>query len=308
MKWSPTGLVVLFGLLACSHDTSDTSAFTYGGDGAHDPGASTDTDAQDGDTGTEEAGTGMSSSVDTSPADSSGTTTSPMDGGGDGCIVDAECAHADPCTQGTCDVGSGTCTFQAVVACNSGDGCCPAGCSTQGDDDCSCFNFAPEAMSSASNTSPNPEYGPEKWTDGVNETECVAEMCSECYGWVSTEHPLGDWVQLEWEQPRTIGSMFIETSAAVGGPCTSWRVGPRNIERGDIEYWDGQQWVTAHTFDGEQGNLAFDFNPPLQTVALRIHGIEPSAGQGTIIGDRSSLIFEWYAYEPVACRPSLPPP
>lgn len=63
----------------------------------------------------------------------SGTCTVPA------CSADADCDDVDACTIDTC-ANAGTCaaacSYEAITACISGDGCCPAGCTFETDANC----------------------------------------------------------------------------------------------------------------------------------------------------------------------------
>jgi hypothetical protein len=68
---------------------------------------------------------------------------------GDACTTDGQTGSA-----ATCDTA---CTHDAVVACASGDGCCPAGCSAQVDVDC-CGNPGGGTNVAENGTSQNQWY------------------------------------------------------------------------------------------------------------------------------------------------------
>ncbi len=56
-------------------------------------------------------------------------------GGSEECTSNADCDDNDPCTTDTCD-SSGNCRNTQVTQCRDNDGCCPAGCTSQNDNDC----------------------------------------------------------------------------------------------------------------------------------------------------------------------------
>lgn len=237
--------------------------------------------------------------------------------GAETCDPDSGCAAGEPlqcaapmgCSVQTCDPAVGACVDDDVVACIDGDGCCPAACDPSDDDDCTCTNIGPLATGSQSPGGGAGAYGPAAWVDGVEEHDCVPG-CDECYGWVDNpegSQGLTEFMQLEWDAPREIGSMYIATSDAVLTPCAPPGY-PRNIDEGTVQYWDGVSWVDVVSFDGEHDDLWFDFDPPLQTVAIRVDGVRATPSLNPQIAPPgSSIVFEWYVYESSGCLPVLPP-
>ncbi len=65
-----------------------------------------------------------------------------------GCVSNADCNDSNACTTDACS--SGSCTNTPITACSSGDGCCPAGCTSSTDTDCpSC---SPQGASCTTNS------------------------------------------------------------------------------------------------------------------------------------------------------------
>jgi len=57
--------------------------------------------------------------------------------GAGGILECGDCTlSGEMCAVGVCDVELGRCTRLPIVACQSGDGCCPTGCAQDDDDDC----------------------------------------------------------------------------------------------------------------------------------------------------------------------------
>jgi hypothetical protein len=219
------------------------------------------------------------------------------------------CDDADACTMDACNPATGACAAQPLATCLSGDGCCPAGCTADMDDDCECVNIAPMATPTQSDGGGTGPYGPAAWIDGVEEHHCTP-TCDACYGWVDNPEGsqlLTEYMQLDWDTKQTIGSMYIATSDAVLTPCAEPGY-PRNIEQGDVQIWDGLEWVTITSFDDEQDDVWLEFVPPLETIAVRIDGIRATPSLNPQIAPPgSSVVFEWYVYEPAGCFPTLPP-
>jgi|GEM_PF-1953886 len=202
------------------------------------------------------------------------------------------CGDAQACTADLCDPDTGTCSYEEIVACTPGDGCCPLGCSVA-DTDCSCTNLGTAATATSSGGGSNSTgYGPANWVDGNDESSCNA-ACNQCFGWVDNDPtPTGAWMRLDWPSEQIIGSMFIDGIAAGGCQSTS-----RGLAGGTVQYWSGAAWVDAQSFSGASGDLEFTFDPPLQTSRIRIYNAVAPPG-GT-----NSLAFEWYVYEPLGCTP-----
>lgn len=201
------------------------------------------------------------------------------------------CSDGLACTADACEPATGMCSFDNIDACDSGDGCCPVGCSVS-DSDCTCSNLATSATATSSGGGSG-AFGPEVWIDGAGEGACTDPMCLECFGWISNDPaPDGAFMQLEWGSDQLVGSMFIDGVGPSGCP------GPaRGLSGGVVQYWSGGSWVTATTFAGESGDLQFSFNPPFTTRRVRIYNaVAPPSGY-------NSAAFEWYVYEPLGCTP-----
>ena len=204
------------------------------------------------------------------------------------------CTLGETCNNGQCTGGT------PITACMPGDSCCPIGCVEATDADCSCnVNLAQTATASNSGGGSNSTgYGPDNWNDGVNGASCIAASCSSCQGWVANStSPSGAWVQYDWPSAQQIGSMYVDGNDCVLTGCANGRT----VDGGEVQYWDGSQWVTVHTFSGNMGDLAVTFNPKLNTDSLRIFNITAgSCGQAS-----NTLIYEWYVYPGANC---IPPP
>jgi hypothetical protein len=86
--------------------------------------------------------------------------------------------------------------------------------------------------------------------------------------------------------------MVLDASTAAAGCGASRR--PYN---GRVEYYDGVTWVEVTTWTAVDGDIVFDFDPPLSTTALRLNDIQ------TPPGGSNTNAFEWYVYSPLGCRP-----
>ncbi len=202
------------------------------------------------------------------------------------------CSVGETCQGGQCIGGT------AITQCINQDGCCPMGCTEGNDDDCSCsVNLALQATpSSSGGGTNNTGYGPNNFNDGKKESDCQIQGCSKCFGWVSnTTSPAQKWIQYDWSSAQQIGSMYLDANTCSGG-CNNGRT----VFSGDIQYWDGLQWVSAQTFTSGAGDLQFTFSPKLTTTKIRIYNI--TAGQGC--GQASnSVIYEWHVWPGSSCTP-----
>ncbi len=211
-----------------------------------------------------------------------------------GCVqgVDVACSDGMACTEDACDPSTGSCSFDAIETCSSGDGCCPLGCSVA-DTDCMCTNLGTSATASSSGGGQDGTgYGPSTWINGSGEDSCDG-ACTQCFGWIeNTPSPGGEWMQLDWDSPIVVGSMFID--GIDPGGCQALA---RGLAGGTVQYWGPGGWTALSSFAGEQGDLSFSFDPPVTTTALRIfNAVAPAGGY-------NSLAFEWYVYEPLGCTP-----
>lgn len=91
-------------------------------------------------------------------ADDGGATGGPAGEAGAGGILECgDCSlPGEMCAVGVCDVELGRCTRLPIVACQSGDGCCPTGCAQDDDADCTSFRVVLE-----------PAYSGNRSQDGV---------------------------------------------------------------------------------------------------------------------------------------------
>lgn len=204
------------------------------------------------------------------------------------------CTDANACTADTCQPATGTCEFDPIETCSGGtsDGCCPVGCSVAADADCTCTNLTGDATASSSGGGADP-YGPESWIDGADETVCSAACANGCFGWITnTSIPEGAYLQLDWDDPVTIGSMFLDSTG--DGNCNA----NRPLAGGTVRYWSAGSWITADTFAGESGNFDLSFDPPFTTTRVQIYNAVTSPGSSP-----NSIVFEWYVYGPPGCAP-----
>ena len=211
-----------------------------------------------------------------------------------GCIAGTPvtCDDGEACTVDECNPATGTCDYPEVTTCVGADSCCPLGCSVQADNDCVCTNLAGTATPSSNGGGLNSTgYGPDNWIDGVDQAGCEASSCTQCYGWVTSSPGVnGSYLQLTWAASQTIGSIYVDTDG-----CDTDQ---RHLYSGSVQYWNGAAWITETTWNAANGDLAFDFNPPLETTMLRLMDVQPPPGSGI-----NSLVFEWYVYTPLGCTP-----
>jgi hypothetical protein len=210
-----------------------------------------------------------------------------------GCIAGTPvtCNDGQACTADECDPMTGSCDYPAIETCVGGDSCCPLGCSVQADNDCVCTNLAGSATPSHSGGGADGfGYGPSEWIDGVDQAGCQAASCTECFGWVTNSPGTnGSWIQLSWGASQTIGSIYVDTDG-----CDTDN---RHLSSGSVQYWNGAAWITETTWNGANGDLSFDFNPPVDTTMIRLMNVQPPPG------GLNSLVFEWSVYTPLGCTP-----
>jgi hypothetical protein len=212
-----------------------------------------------------------------------------------GCVMGTPvvCNDGDACTQDVCDPVSGQCNHPAVEVCASDDGCCPMGCSVQADNDCVCTNLAQTATPTSSGGGTNGTgYGPNNLNDGTSKAQCIASGCNQCFAWISNSSGSSGWFRLDWNSPVTIGSIYVEGSHVTNPSCGS---SGRNLASGDVQWWNGNAWVTATSWISGVEDLSFDFNPPLQTTSIRLANV--------LSASSNSIAYEWYVYEPLGCTP-----
>lgn len=210
---------------------------------------------------------------------------------GNACNDQNNCTTGETCQNGSCTGGT------AITQCIGGDLCCPQGCVEATDADCSCaVNHALNATPSSSGGGSG-GYGPGNWNDGVDGDDCLASACSQCQGWISNgTTPSGAWMMYEWTAPVTIGSMHIDTADCNSMSCDDGRL----VEDGEVQWWDGAQWVTATTFSNQTGDFTLTFGPALNTTKVRLFNVTANntCGQGS-----NSLMYEWYVWPGSGCTP-----
>ncbi|MBI4703369.1 MAG: hypothetical protein HY744_19820 [Deltaproteobacteria bacterium] len=210
---------------------------------------------------------------------------------GQGCSDGDTCTSGETCQGGKCQGGA------PVVQCIANDGCCPQGCTENDDADCSCnVDLALGATPSHSGGGDDQNgYGPKKFNDGVGQKSCQQNGCDKCFGWISNgQGPNGEWAQLAWSQPVTIGSVYVETDHATQPICGT---PGRNIASAKLQWWNGNVWVSAHSFQNEVDDLQVSLTPKLTTSKIRLYDMTTSPGNG------NSMIFEWYVYAGAGCKP-----
>jgi hypothetical protein len=202
---------------------------------------------------------------------------------------------------GTCDDGkactandtcaSGVCAGTPILACANGDGCCPAGCTNAVDDDCKCnVNLALAAKASTSGGGSAQGYDPPVMNDGVGKS---------CNGWCWIDNgdvANGAWAELDWPQPVTIGSMYVETEDNDNPLCGNQG---RNIASATIQYWNGGAWMEIMKVSSLHADVKVDFPMAVTTTKLRMYDMTTDPGNG------NSIVWEWHVYQGTGC---VPPP
>jgi hypothetical protein len=212
-----------------------------------------------------------------------------------GCVMGTPvvCNDGNACTQDVCNPQSGACSHPAIDACAHNDGCCPVGCSVNQDNDCVCANLAGSATPTTSGGGVT-GYGPHNLNDGVSKAQCIAMGCHECFSWIANSSTSTGWFQLEWNSAVTIGSMYVEGEHATNPGCNTTS---RNMAAGDVQWWNGNAWVTATSWANNVEDLFFEFSPPLQTTRIRLANVLSGPS------NPNSMAFEWFVYEPLGCTP-----
>jgi hypothetical protein len=91
--------------------------------------------------------------------------------GAEGILECADCSlPGEMCVVGVCDVELGRCTRLPVVACQSGDGCCPTGCTQDDDADCTSFRVV-LAPANSGNRSQDGALGPTTFAGLMDEQQ-----------------------------------------------------------------------------------------------------------------------------------------
>jgi hypothetical protein len=108
--------------------------------------------------------------------------------------------------------------------------------------------------------------------------------------------PPCEWIELEWPNPVTISSTWIETEPGVG-PSTCG-LGNRNIASGTVQYFGNNQWLDIATLSGFTDDPRLDFGVPVTTTRLRV--INVVTGSPSIY---NSVIYEWHVYPQPGCKP-----
>jgi hypothetical protein len=214
-----------------------------------------------------------------------------------GCVMGTPvvCNDGNACTQDVCNPQSGACSHPAINACAHNDGCCPVGCSVNQDNDCVCANLAGSATPTTSGGGQESTgYGPSNLNDGVSKAQCIAMGCNQCFSWISNSSTSTGWFQLEWNSAVTIGSIYVEGEHATNPSCSSTS---RNMAAGDVQWWNGNAWVTATSWVNNVEDLFFEFSPPLQTTRIRLANVLSGPSSP------NSMAFEWFVYEPLGCTP-----
>lgn len=216
-------------------------------------------------------------------------------------LVDGEpCGTTDPCSSGG-QCFAGTCVG-SPASCGASDGCCPSGCDPTLDSDCvgsgTCTNLALNAVASSSGGGVPPTRGPEQMIDGLGRSNCGG------FHWIFNGSvatntcgiPPCEWIELEWPNPVTIASMYIETEPGIGpSPCG---LGNRNIAGGDVQYFANNQWQTIASLTGLTGDPNLDFGSAITTNRLRVANVVTGNAN-----TYNSVIYEWHVYAQAGCKP-----
>jgi hypothetical protein len=134
--------------------------------------------------------------------------------------------------------------------------------------------------------------------NGIGKSQCAR------FSWIfNTSTAGGAYWELDWPAPVTIGSTYIEASALDGtGQCIE---SPgRNIQSGQVQWWNGATWVTAASFSGQSGDIQVDIVPPVTTTKLRLYNVTSGTGCPGFCS-LDSLLFEWHVFPGTGC---IPPP
>jgi hypothetical protein len=232
--------------------------------------------------------------------------------GNNGAVCDDNnaCTTGEKCSNGTCGSGSptnqggacndgkactmndscanGVCAGTPIVACANNDGCCPVGCTNATDNDCTCnVNLALAATASASPGSGSVSpYTPSVMNDGIGKT------CSG-WGWVGDgPAPAGSWAELDWPNPVTIGSIYVETENGTSPMCGT---SGRNIASATLQWWNGSSWVTSTQWSNQNADIKLDLPAPVTTTKLRMFDMTAS--------NLNSIVWEWHVYQGAGCAP-----
>jgi hypothetical protein len=192
------------------------------------------------------------------------------------------------CVVGVCNPQNGSCISQPQTMCVDGDGCCPAGCSGANDSDCNCVTNLSGTATALSSGGGSGGFGPQIMKDGVGEAGCN-------YHWISNDTAtLGKFIQYDWPNTVQIGSMYLDVN-----PCSGSCSAGRSFVSGKVQYWNGNAWITAVTFQNNLGDYAVSFSPAITTTKLRVFDILA----GTCEQASNTIIYEWYVWSGFGCLP-----
>jgi len=209
------------------------------------------------------------------------------------------CDDLDTCTMGeTCNAGM--CTGgTAITQCINADGCCPMGCTDASDDDCSCNVNLAASATPTTNGGGSGGYGPTSLNNGVDQAGCQMSGCSGCFTWITNSTSAGGaYIQYDWSSPVQIGSMFLDVNTCNVDGCSNMG---RGLASGNVQYWDGANWITAGTISNNTTDVAMTFSPKLNTTKLRVFDMTAPSNCGT--QSSNTLIYEWYVWPGSGCSP-----
>jgi hypothetical protein len=109
-----------------------------------------------------------------------------------------------------------------------------------------------------------------------------------CWFSTSSGGGTGKWVQLTWSSKYSIEKfkLIIHGSSPGGSPTN------RNLAGGDVEWWDGSQWVLDQKVSNQNSAWEITLTKVVSTDQIRIINFVTTGTQAS-----NPVIYEWYVYE-----------
>ena len=212
------------------------------------------------------------------------------------------CQEGEICSNGECELscppGFDNCDGSCVNLQNDQDNCGSCGNSCGQGENCesgvctpvsTCDptqNIALIAGTTASSSGGGSgDYGPHKMIDGYGETHCADHE----FHWVNTgSSPDGAWIQLNFSSPQIVGRIFLDTLNAWSNDCELSN--GRTLAGGEIQWWNGSNWVTNGTVSGQTDDWSYTFTSQVETTRIRLYNIYATNVTGLKI---NPVIVEW---------------
>ena len=102
--------------------------------------------------------------------------------------------------------------------------------------------------------------------------------------------PLPQWIELEFDAPTRLNTVYLTFDTDMNAPFHTWRVVPQCVRDYELSYYDGSKWVhLAAVTDNFQRRRVHRF-APVTAARLRLTVLATNGG-------KSARVFEIRAYE-----------